>query len=250
MRPHGAPPDYDPAEPTSAMRPILIAENGERLVDFTQPPYNLVLDRPRFLYERQIFARERLARRLAEAHAALKRDGYGLLVLECWRPPFIQRRMFRAVEAKFRETLPDLPEDEFRKVVERYSAPMDDEAPPPHTTGGAVDLWLSDATGGPADLHAPFDFQDDAGFAFGAQGLGSIARANRDRLAEALRAVGLTNYPSEYWHFSYGDQGWAYRGGHPRAVYGATEPPGWSPNPADDVDAPLEFVVEADPQSG
>lgn len=244
------PDDYDPSEPTAAMRPIPIRENGEPLVRFTDPPYNLVLDRPRFLYERAIFAREGLARRLQQADHNLRKSGYGLLILECWRPPFIQKRMFKAVEAKFRETLPDLPEDEFRQIVERYSAPMDDEAPPPHTTGGAVDLWLSDATGGAADLHTPFDFQDSTGFAFDAQGLGPIARANRDRMADALGEVGLTNYPSEYWHYSYGDQGWAYRGGHGHALYGAVTPPDWTPNAEDDVDAPLEFTVDDDPQAG
>ena len=46
-----------------------------------------------------------------------------------------------------------------------------------------------------------------------------------------MSSTGLTNYPSEYWHWSYGDQGWAYRGGHPAALYGMIEPPGWTTQP-------------------
>ena len=41
-------------------------------------------------------------------------------------------------------------------------------------------------------------------------------------LGAALLEGGLTNYPSEYWHWSYGDQGWAYRTGANQALYGVT----------------------------
>lgn len=238
--------DYDPAEPTSLMRTIPIEESGEPMVNFVAEPYLLVLDRPRFQYRRETWARRGLAERLAAAHAALRANGgYGLLILECWRPPFIQRRMFKAVEIQFREKFPDMPDAEFRTLVEQYSAPDDDEAPPPHTTGGAVDLWLAMPDGTAADLYSPFEWRDEACFAHDAPGLSEEARANRDRLNAALAAQGVTNYASEYWHYSYGDQGWAYRGGHPAAVYGAIEPEEWTKAVEDDVDAPLEFVDEA-----
>ena len=224
------------------MRGIPIRDRGEPLVDFVAR--GLILDTPRFHYRREAYAREGLAERLLRAHEALRRGGYGLLILECWRPPFIQRRMFLAVEADFREKNPDLSPEALRTLVERYSAPDDDDAPPPHTTGGATDLWLAGPDGKPADLHAPFGFRDPEGFAFDAEGLTPEARANRDRLGEALDAQGITNYPSEYWHWSHGDQGWAYRGSHPEAVYGATTPEGWTPNPDDDTGEPLEFTED------
>ena len=238
------PADYDPSEPTPALRPIPIEENGEPLVEFTAEPYRLELDRPRFHYRREPFARQGLAERLVLARERLREQGYGLLIVECWRPPFIQRRMFRAVEAQFRPRYPNASPEELRKIVEMYSAPDDPEAPPPHTTGGAVDLWLAGPDGMPADLHTPFAWDAPASFDFAAKGLSREARSNRDRLAAALEEFGLTNYPSEYWHYSYGDQGWAYRGGHPAAVYGEIEPDGWKPNPEDDVDAPLEFTED------
>ena len=46
----------------------------------------------------------------------------------------------------------------------------------------------------------------------------------RALLRGAMARSGLTNYPAEWWHWSYGDQAWAYRGGHPAALYGAIEP--------------------------
>jgi D-alanyl-D-alanine dipeptidase len=59
-----------------------------------------------------------------------------------------------------------------------------------------------------------------------------------------MLGAGITNYPSEYWHWSYGDQGWAYRGGEPNALYGAITPAGWTPAPEDESDEALKFVFE------
>lgn len=231
------------------MRPIPIEENGEPLVDFSAPPYGLPLHRMLLQYTRELYGRRGLAERLALAHDRLKSQGYGLLITECWRPPHIQRRMFEASEARFREKMPHLSPEELRLIVEQFTAPPDADVPPPHSTGGAVDLWLSGPNGMPADMNAPLDWMDHLCFAFDAPGLDHEARANRDCMAQALFDAGLTNYPSEYWHWSYGDQGWAYRGGHPHAIYGRIVPDNWTPNPEDDIDGPLVFVPD-DPSEG
>lgn len=42
-------------------------------------------------------------------------------------------------------------------------------------------------------------------------------------LGEALSAAGLVNYPTEWWHWSYGDRYWALQTGAPAALYGAKE---------------------------
>jgi zinc D-Ala-D-Ala dipeptidase len=68
------------------------------------------------------------------------------------------------------------------------------------------------------------------------------ARETRAVLAAAFTDTGLTNYPSEYWHWSYGDQGWAYRGGHAHAIYAAITPEGFEPDPRDLGNEPFEFL--------
>ncbi|MEV1002288.1 M15 family metallopeptidase [Nonomuraea sp. NPDC050202] len=50
--------------------------------------------------------------------------------------------------------------------------------------------------------------------------LPSRPRANRRLLAQAMSAAGFTNYPTEWWHWSYGDRYWALTTGAPAAVYG------------------------------
>ena len=45
------------------------------------------------------------------------------------------------------------------------------------------------------------------------------ARKNRKTLSDALQKTGLTNYLGEWWHWSYGDSGWALRVGAKNALY-------------------------------
>jgi zinc D-Ala-D-Ala dipeptidase len=229
------------AEPVGELRKVPIRECGEPLVDFLQRCPRLLLDRPRFHYRRETLVRERVAEMLCRAETLLP-AGLRLALIEGWRPPLIQRRMYMAVERQIRRRYPDWSEHRIRRAVNRFSAPMDKKAPPPHTTGGAVDLMLAHEHGKLLDHSSPFDTYDPEGFAFDAPGLSPVARQTRDTLARALEEAGLTNYPSEYWHWSYGDQGWAYRGHHAHALYGAVQPPDWKPDPADESDDPLEFV--------
>lgn len=232
----------DPYESTESLRHIPIVESGEPMVDVLTLSDRVFLDRPRFDYKRESLLRQGVAERLAEAADRLP-TGYRFGLVEGWRPPFIQRRMFRAVERQMRERFPELSDEELLPIVERYSAPMDETVPPPHTTGAAFDLALyfeEEAV----DLCSPFEWRDPDGFAFDAPGLSDTALFHRQILAGAFEGTGITNYPSEYWHWSYGDQGWAYRGGHPHALYAAIEPPGWQPVARDDVDAPLQFLED------
>jgi D-alanyl-D-alanine dipeptidase len=94
------------------------------------------------------------------------------------------------------------------------------------------------------DMMSPYEQRDYHGFIWAAPLLSDAVRRNRDIMAQALLDVGITNYPSEYWHWSYGDQGWAYRGGHPHAIYGPITPPNWQPSSQDDNDEPLVFQDE------
>jgi D-alanyl-D-alanine dipeptidase len=44
-------------------------------------------------------------------------------------------------------------------------------------------------------------------------------------LIETMLAVGFSNCRDEYWHFSYGDSGWAVRVGERTCPYGIAELP-------------------------
>jgi zinc D-Ala-D-Ala dipeptidase len=56
-----------------------------------------------------------------------------------------------------------------------------------------------------------------------AANLSAMARRNRRVLMTALAAAGLVNYPTEWWHWSYGDRYWALLTGQPAAIYGLVQ---------------------------
>jgi D-alanyl-D-alanine dipeptidase len=229
-------------EPVSHLKRIPIVDNGEPLVDWLNHP-RIVQERARFNYRRETIARKSVAEFLWRAAEALP-DGYKLAIIEGWRPPYIQRRMFAWSYARFKKLHPDWTDARLKRLTSQFTAPMEVKVPPPHTTGGAVDLVIAGPDNRVLDFMSPYEPRDHRCFPFAAKGLSDEARRNRDMLAEALATGGMTNYPSEYWHWSYGDQGWAYRGRHEHALYGAVTPEGWSPAPEDDTDEPLVYYLD------
>jgi len=231
-----------PAEPVSDLRAIPIRECGEPLADFTAIS-GVLQGRARFDYRRETLIRKGVAERLAAAAASLA-GRYRLAVIEGWRPPYIQRRMYASVWQRIKGDNPSWSDARIRLFVNRFTAPMNERVPPPHTTGGAMDIDLVDPDGKPYDVTSPFERRDVKCFALDVPGLSQEALENRAILSGALVSAGITNYPSEYWHYSYGDQGWAYRGGHPAAIYGSITPDGWAPEARDDTDELLEYIYK------
>lgn len=231
-----------PAEPITDLRRIPIRECGEPLVDFLVACPGVRLDRPRFNYRRETLVRVRVAEAINSAVSRLP-EGYFLALVEGWRPIHIQRRMYLGIRQRFIERYPDWSETKLKRMVNQYTAPYDSkQVPPPHSTGGAVDMILVHADGSPYDHTTPFDRFDPACYAMEAKGLTEEATRTRTILRRAFDGTALTNYPSEYWHWSFGDQGWAYRGGHEAAIYGPVEPDGYEPDPSDMIEAPLRLI--------
>jgi len=230
------------AEPVSELRKVRIRDNGEPLVDFLELCPDLQMDRPRFTYRRETVLRKTVAEKLCAANAALMSKGFRILVVEGWRAPHIQRRMYAAVWKQFATRYPEKSHAALTRLVNQFTAPMNQRVPPPHSTGAAIDVTLTDLEGNPLDVRSPYVEFDPAGFHFAAPNLTPEARQNRATLAEAMVGAGITNYPSEYWHWSYGDQGWAYRGRYEHAIYKAIEPTDWRAHPDDLGEHPLEFI--------
>lgn len=228
-------------EPVTQLRRVPIVECGEPLVDYLQLSPRLRVGVGRWVYKRETLLREGVAVRLAQAAESLP-TGYTLAVVEGWRPPHIQKRMYLAAWNRWREKRPDWSEAALRRIVNRFTAPPHIKVPPPHTTGGAVDVWLGDEKGKTLDHIRPYEVGDSRAYPSAAKRLGKVAEMHRRMLAEAILPTGITNYPSEYWHWSYGDQGWAYRGGLDHAIYGPIAPVGYLPPAEDDVDEPLLWV--------
>ena len=156
-----------------------------------------------------------MARGSSRADAALP-PGIRLRVVEGHRSPADQQAIVAAYSAEVRAVHGHLPDAELRRLTSRFVAPLEVA---PHVAGAAVDLTLVDVCGDELDLGTPIDAtpeQSDGRCYFAALGIGADARAHRELLARVLGDAGLVNYPTEWWHWSYGDRYWALADRRPR----------------------------------
>ena len=198
---------------------IPVSDNGEELADVRH--YGLRVS-PFRADDAGDFAHVRagLATRLLQAAEALPR-GVHLLLIEGYRPAALQRRYFEEYLSSLREASPGGDEHQLRMLTSRYVSPPQIA---PHSAGAAIDLTLCTAKGTELDLGTPVNAspEQSAGACYTDHpSVGGEARRNRVTLAEALRLAGFVNYPTEWWHWSYGDRYWAMATGAPRAIYGA-----------------------------
>jgi D-alanyl-D-alanine dipeptidase len=160
-----------------------------------------------------------LATRLEHAADLLPR-GLALRVVEGHRDVADQRAIVARYTAEVRRARPDAGPEELLRLVSRFVAPV---AVAPHVAGAAVDLTLVDVCGDPLEMGTEIDATPEASDGrcyLDALGLSADARAHRDLLGSSLRAAGLVNYPTEWWHWSFGDRYWALMTGAAAATYG------------------------------
>ncbi|MFI7425162.1 M15 family metallopeptidase [Nonomuraea sp. NPDC049684] len=157
--------------------------------------------------------------RLERAERSLP-DGFHLLIVEGYRPIATQRRIFEGYREELLTTYPDMSPDESFIAASRYVSPVEVA---PHTAGAAVDLTLCAPDGTEYDMGTQVNDnpeESDGACYTAAAGIPAQARVHREILAAALEPVGLVNYPTEWWHWSYGDRYWAMSTGAPAALYG------------------------------
>jgi len=188
----------------------------------------------------QLYLRRSVAAKLKDVNARLAPIGMELFLFDAWRPQAVQRYFH---DVWFPEWLqarrPELEGAALVEEVEHYWAAPSAGAgsPSPHSTGGAVDLTLIfSETRQPLFIGGMFDdvTEDAWTDAFERKPVVSMsdaeARANRRLLYWVMTEAGFANNPTEWWHFSYGDQLWARLGGQTAAVFGGC-------NPTDNPDA-------------
>ncbi|MEV7616112.1 M15 family metallopeptidase [Streptomyces sp. NPDC089799] len=198
---------------------ISVADNGEPLADVRAGGEFLLDDRradPAYAFAH---LRSGVLDRLLQAQLLLP-EGLRLLVVEGFRPPVLQQRYFEEYAAELRAGHGDWPAEELRAQASRYVSPPEIA---PHSAGAAVDLTLVDADGTELDMGTRVNAspEESRGRCYTlADGLSPGARLHRATLSRALTGAGLVNYPTEWWHWSFGDRYWALMAGKPEALYG------------------------------
>jgi len=220
---------------------IPIVDNNEKLIsipseiDFIDPHPYLALGAP-YNNKRKIWSlREGVVTRLISANNYLQtiHKNYSLILYDSWRPIEVQLYMFYLAyegECK-RRGLKSQSNDmnsypEIIKEVEKFWAypSFDDKCPPPHSTGGAIDIAIVDSSGKLIDMGCEIDNMDSSASPEFYKDRNSkeskIWDERRNLLKHVMLKFEFVQHPNEWWHFSYGDQLWAWTNKNKKAIYG------------------------------
>ncbi len=160
-----------------------------------------------------------LVARLAQAQSELP-AGYRFLLVEGHRPYELQEHYFSSYREDLIRADPSLSDEASFQLASRYVSPP---SVAPHVSGAAIDLTLCDDEGHELDLGTRINAtpeESEGGCYFDASNISAEARHHRTILHRALTAAELVNYPTEWWHWSYGDRYWAFTTNAPAAIYG------------------------------
>ncbi|MGJ3245768.1 MAG: M15 family metallopeptidase [Elainellaceae cyanobacterium] len=217
---------------------IPILECGESLVPISPDLFALEQPHP---YEKlsapygtksPYFLRQGVLKQLTAAQAILQvmRPGWRIKIFDAYRPIAVQQFM---VDYTFNEiirvqslTVEQLTTTQRQTILEQvyqfWAAPSTNPmTPPPHSTGAAVDVTLVDEGGTDVDMGSPIDELSPRSFPDYfvseraiADGVSKSDRQkfheNRQLLNTVMTNVGFRRHPQEWWHFSLGDQMWAW----------------------------------------
>lgn len=166
--------------------------------------------------------RKGVADRLLKALKLLP-EGYTFEILDAWRPYDVQLSLFNGYYNQIKEANPDiLSTEELRKKTLEFVSYPDKSIKFSfvHSSGGAVDITIIDNNGNRLDMGSEFDEFTDRSYTdwYEKNDVNDTIRNNRRLLYNVLCSCGFTNYPSEWWHYDYGDIFWSYYTGQD-AIY-------------------------------
>jgi zinc D-Ala-D-Ala dipeptidase len=196
-------------------------DTGAAMVDATGLPGLVVDDRKRDDTGSWHLVREPVAAMLGEAARAAQAAGYRLRLIEGYRPRSLQEHYFAEYAAELRAADPSLDEAELHALTSRHVSPPELA---PHSAGAAVDVTL-ERDGVELDLGSPVNATPEASDGRCYTDHPSVdgdALALRQALVSIMSEVGFVNYPTEWWHWSYGDRYWAWATGAGQALFATT----------------------------
>lgn len=184
----------------------------------------------------RVFCRAALLKRMHQLCEILA-PHYGLYFFDVFRTKITQGYLFNECYNRLKREHLEFSEIELAAETRKYVSHPDEPTrftAPPHNTGGAIDLALTNLQNGtmvnygsPIDLSEKISDTDFFEQAFDPSvGLTKTewldVRINRRILFNAMTYLGFTNFPSEWWHYDLGDGMWAHATGH-KTIYHSME---------------------------
>lgn len=151
------------------------------------------------------FVRENVAKRLAIAQSYLPK-GYKLMLRCGYRPFSLQKKRYYWMYNRLKKQHPDWAPSKLRNETSKCVAPPD--IVPPHSTGGAVDISIIGPDNKQLDMGERLGYFTEKTYTDSSK-ISSTAKKNRKLLIKVMTKAGFVNYPTEWWHWSFGDRYWA-----------------------------------------
>jgi zinc D-Ala-D-Ala dipeptidase len=214
--------------------PILFYD--ERVVRLEKYESTKLILSPQYYYQgipfskEEMFLRKNVKERLLQASVQLP-EGFSLVIWDTWRPFEVQQSLFEKYVHHFESTLSFNTKEDLMAYTETYvSLPSkNSNAPSPHSTGGAVDVTISDSNGILLNMGSDFDEMTSLSatryFEEKLKKEGFLSKEeheillNRRLLFHIMSQAGFTNYQEEWWHYDFGNQFWGVITGK-KALYG------------------------------
>ncbi len=211
------------AIPIQESHEILIDLKDQNILQFGPPPE---CEATKNCYTK---LRKTIVEKLCRAQENLP-YGWTFRIYEGYRSLEVQKILFEWISAKIDRENPGLDsKNRFEKITQLVSPlkTLDGDINiPVHNTGAAVDLEILDRDGNLVDLGMAVKdwiFLDPAYSQTHSPLISTQAQSNRQILLDVMTEQDFVNYPSEFWHFSYGDRYWAYLTGNSMARYGSAD---------------------------
>lgn len=176
------------------------------------------------IYFNDCFTTIRLIRRfiynmLLRARYNLPKNYY-FMIYEAYRPLASQKALWDEIVIKQSAQNPNMNIDseDFISLCDKFVANPYRQGSG-HQSGAAIDVSLVDSTGKEYDMGGGVRRFDNTA-EYNCKTLSAEAEKNRLILKNALEDVGFVNYPSEWWHYSFGDRLWAKLTGSKIAIFG------------------------------
>lgn len=182
-----------------------------------------------------LLIREGIANKLININSLLEVIWLELYLFDAYRPIKVQNYFYLNWVPKYLKNKYTFKNEEWiNKEVKKYwsrwvqdNNELKDNIPP-HSTGAAVDLTLRDKTTGIL-LEMGTIFDDTTKYShidyFEKKDLSKmnfseeVALSNRRILFHAMSSEWFAYHPREWWHYSFGDQIWAYINKEENAIY-------------------------------
>ncbi|MFN6563958.1 MAG: M15 family metallopeptidase [Nostoc sp. ChiSLP01] len=216
MRPYHQIPIFECGEPLAEIPLELFAVESPHPYEKLGAPYG---DRSPYYLRQSVI--ENLIQ--AQNYLELLYPKWRIQIFDAYRPVAVQQFMVdysfpQAVRQRGlieAELSANQRQEIWQAVYEIWAVPsLDEKTPPPHSTGAAVDVTLVDDTGEIVDMGSPIDEMSGRShsdyYANSNDPQAEKYHARRQLLRDVMLKAGFQRNPKEWWHFSFGDQMWAW----------------------------------------